>query len=874
MFHRLPWVSLALALAAVGSASNEVVVGNVRIQFLSPTLVRIEQRGPEGFENRDTFTVVQRNWTGVRETHLRDKRGDVFRAENFDVVVPSGGESLAGVTVLDHAGRPIFAFAGVVPPPAFLPAPGATANYVLADAPRIVPPAWGATPAPQPMPNSGWDLNNQAPDIYVFVDGGGGYTHLRQEFLRLTGPTELPPLFEFGFTNSRYNPYTEATALAELDGYRQRGIPLDTFVIDTDWRVGGSHGYEVDKSLFPDMDRFLQEVHARHARTMFNDHPEPVGASALDPKEIQYRWDGLTGMLRRGVDVWWYDRNWGTHIQTPAVGLPLEVWGMRVYHDITERFRPNVRPLIMTNAYGIDNGHLDAAPPAAAHRYPVWWTGDTSARWEYLRRGIANGIDQGVAAAIPYVNEDLGGHVGRPTPELYVRYLEYGSLSPVMRVHCTRGQDRLPWTYGSEAEKIVTDYIKLRYRLLPTIYAAARRNYEDGTPLLRRCDLVWPSAPEARDESQYLFGDDLLVAPIIASREPEASAVPATMFAGGLRAEYFNNEDLRGDPVVVRQDANIDFDWGNGSPDPKVPVDHFSARWTGVLGPVAVSGDYKLATTTDDGVRLWLDGKQLIDKWIPQDSVTNTVTVHLDAGKSYPIRVEFLEITGQALCHLTWLGPSRSHTDVAWRQVWMPPGQWENLWTGERVGGGFNMSVSAPLAEVPMWLRQGGMVFLGPDMQYTGEKPWDPVTIEAFPGDGETTSRTLYEDDGISPAYKRGGYAKTEIQMTPTANGVRFEIAPRRGKFAGMKPSRAWVIRVHLAVGTSGVAATENGKAVAIKNLVGPLSLSSGADRVDVSPILTGPGAPARGTQRIIEVDLPAKDVSRLRTVEIKFGKG
>ena len=103
----------------------------------------------------------------------------------------------------------------------------------------------------------------------------------------------------------------------------------------------------------------------------------------LDPKELQYRYDGLTSILKMGMDVWWYDRNWGTHIGTPASGLPLEVWGMKVYTDATQKLRPEQRPAIMSNVWGIDNGYRNGRTYPAMHRFPIWWTGDTSARWDF-----------------------------------------------------------------------------------------------------------------------------------------------------------------------------------------------------------------------------------------------------------------------------------------------------------------------------------------------------------------------------------------------------------------------------------------------------------------------------------------------------------
>ena len=123
---------------------------------------------------------------------------------------------------------------------------------------------------------------------------------LRADFLKLTGPTEMPPLFALGAWDSRWYAYTEQTALQQIADYRKRQIPLDVLVIDTDWRKGGSHGYDVNTDDFPDLPRFFKESHDQHIRIMFNDHPEPVAKTALDPKEMDYRFNHLSAPAEPG----------------------------------------------------------------------------------------------------------------------------------------------------------------------------------------------------------------------------------------------------------------------------------------------------------------------------------------------------------------------------------------------------------------------------------------------------------------------------------------------------------------------------------------------------------------------------------------------
>lgn len=124
----------------------------------------------------------------------------------------------------------------------------------------------------------------------------------------------------------------------------------------------------------------------------------------------------------------------------------------------------------------------------------------------------------------------------------------------------------------------------------------------------------------------------------------------------GLRGEYFNNHDLKGPPAFVRTDAAIDFDFGNGGPDPRLGVDNFSIRWTGTFTPPE-SRSYLLGTISDDGTRLYLDDKLIVDNWGNHGMVQVVDQVVLEAGKSYAIRIEFYEDGGGAGAQFVWQDP-------------------------------------------------------------------------------------------------------------------------------------------------------------------------------------------------------------------------
>jgi len=176
------------------------------------------------------------------------------------------------------------------------------------------------------------------------------------------------------------------------------------------------------------------------------------------------------------------------------------------------------------------------------------------------------------------------------------------------------------------------------------------------------------------------------------------------------RGEYFSNRNLEGAPALVRNDSSIDFDWGSGAPAPGLPADNFSVRWTRTA-PFA-DGRYRFTVQVDDGARLWLDGRLLIDQWGEGSARTFTAEADLAAGNHTP-RLEYLELGGGALVKLTWqrVGDRTTYNprlniyelDLARYAVngagW-PPGALVSIAVGRtRPGGDGIPDIYAPLGE-------------------------------------------------------------------------------------------------------------------------------------------------------------------------------
>jgi len=145
------------------------------------------------------------------------------------------------------------------------------------------------------------------------------------------------------------------------------------------------------------------------------------------------------------------------------------------------------------------------------------------------------------------------------------------------------------------------------------------------------------------------FDDDLNVNPI----ESKYLFTDESGKENGLNAEYYNNTDLGGSPVLTRIDKMVNFTWIENGPGEGVAKDHYSARWTGYL-KVDKTDNYSISTISDDGMRLWLNDKLIQDAWYPHGEMKKSSTVMLEKDKFYKIRFEFFEKAGGAVAKLGW----------------------------------------------------------------------------------------------------------------------------------------------------------------------------------------------------------------------------
>lgn len=224
------------------------------------------------------------------------------------------------------------------------------------------------------------------------------------------------------------------------------------------------------------------------------------------------------------------------------------------------------------------------------------------------------------------------------------------------------------WGGGSPAPEIAPDGFSVRwtrnldlpagnYRFTITVDDGARL-FVNGHTLLD----AWREQPAATYTGDiYLPGGTVTVQmEYFESRGGAAARLLWQQIGGGpppppitdWQGEYYNNRNLSGTPALVRNDRNIDFDWGNGSPAPgTIGADEFSVRWTRTLELPA--GNYRFTVTTDDGVRLYVSGQLLINNWREQPGTTVTGDIYLSRGR-VAVQMEYFEARGGAVARLRW----------------------------------------------------------------------------------------------------------------------------------------------------------------------------------------------------------------------------
>ena len=552
-------------------------------------------------------------------------------------------------------------------------------RWVIAEgqpAPMPARPDWAPAPWPHGQPSG----EAHPERLSILLDGGEldtffiygpDFDRILSSYTQLTGRPALPPRWAFGLLQCK-NRYRSAEELAYVAGeYRRRSLPCDVLVIDWHWfeHFGDLAWVESD---WPDPAATLRELRGMGFRVMQAQHPfiekqartfpefNRRGFLVDIPDDHRTVYDHSNPQARA---AWWtrFRPIWRQSIRafwTDMGEVEIHPVGARHFLGSRERVH-NVYSLLWSKGL-YENQRRESDLRVCALARTAWagiprygtlmWSGDIATEWDVLRDQVIVG-QQVCLSGQPYWTTDIGGFftTGAFGPELYARWYQWGAFCPIFRTHGTRPGNE-PWSFGPQVEAICARYGRLRYRLLPYIYACARQTHEMGRPLMRALVLDFSDDEQAlAAEHQFTFGPAFLVAPVV---EPRARR----------------------------------------------------------------------------------------------------------------------------------------------RKLYLPRGAWYDFWTGRRWEGGRTVNVEAPLDTLPLFVRGGSLIPMGPDVLFADQRPLDEVTLHVYPG--RDAAFELYEDDGDTYAYERGAYARTPI-LYREGETHRVTIAATEGSFEGMPAHRTWHLLFH-----------------------------------------------------------------------------
>ena len=539
-----------------------------------------------------------------------------------------------------------------------------------------------------------WDLGYTNPSTFSYRAQGGGLQYyvfygpglprLLRTYVELTGFPSLPPRWVFGLLQSRYGYRNREELETIARTFRAKGLPCDALILDVFWfqEMGDlafqpfdwpdpaemiarltEQGFRlmvIEEPYITVKSRNFPEAQAKgylarhYDGSLYTVHFWPGECALLDfsHPETRFWWAAQhRPLLELGVAGWWTDLNEPTkhpqdmlHYAGPAAAVH-NLTALSMHQAIFEAHRqyaPQQRVFILSRS---------AFP--GSQRYGVGlWSGDVDMTFSSLRKQIAVGLNTGMAG-MPLWGTDIGGFgfAGQCTPELYVRWFQFGAFSPLCRPHGDQTELREPWQFGPEVEAICRKYLTLRYRLLPYIYTAAHEACTSGLPLMRPLVLEFPTDTAVFNLSdEYLFGRDMLVAPVVEEGATE-------------------------------------------------------------------------------------------------------------------------------------------------RAVYLPAGTWVDFWTDAVYTGPCSLQVKAPLDTLPVFIRQGAILPLGPELQHSGERPLDPLTLEIYRGVDRTC--TLYEDDGETNRYRTGDFLLTPFHLVEEKDRLTFSIGAAEGKLLHPVSARTYCLNIH-----------------------------------------------------------------------------
>ena len=446
-------------------------------------------------------------------------------------------------------------------------------------------------------------------DYYAFAYGKN-YRETISAFYRISSCVPLVPRYALGVWWSRYHAYTQEENLTLMDKFESENVPLTVATVDMDWhwvhniqeRFGykyrGWTGYSWDTDLFPDYKEFLKTLKEKNLHITLNLHPadgvypyedmyedmaKALGKNPDSKEKIDFVcgsedfWNAYFDVLhkpyeRQGVDFWWIDWQQGKKCDVDGLD-PLNALNHYHFLDNAEDGR---MPLILSRYAGL-----------GSHRYPLGFSGDTAINWKvfdfqpYFTVNAAN-------AAYSWWSHDIGGHhFGYRDDELYLRWIQFGVLSPIMRLHSTALEilGKEPWKYRADVCENAEKWLRFRHALIPYLFTMDYRTHKTGEAVCEPMYYSYPDNEKAyKYRNEHMFGTELLVCPITKKQYDSINMgavnawIPAGRWVDIFTGQTYEGEremtlfrDLDTVPVLAKEGAIIPLsrDKGNSVENPE-----------------------------------------------------------------------------------------------------------------------------------------------------------------------------------------------------------------------------------------------------------------------------------------------------------------
>ncbi|MDN8589780.1 alpha-xylosidase [Chryseobacterium mucoviscidosis] len=443
--------------------------------------------------------------------------------------------------------------------------------------------------------------------LEYFIIGGDNPKDVLDNYTQLTGKPALPPAWTFGLwlTTSFTTDYDEATVNHFVDGMAERDLPLSVFHFDCFWMKEYQWSDFVwDEAMFPDPEGMLARLKEKGLKIcawinpyiaeksyLFDEGMEngylvktadgsvwqwdmwQAGMGLVDftnPDAVNWYKSKLEVLLDQGVDS--FKTDFGERIPTDVVYFDGSD-PVKMHNYYTQLYNKAVFELLEDKIGKNEAALFARSATAGGQQFPVHWGGDCSSTYESMAESLRGGLSLGLSG-FGFWSHDISGFESTATPDVYKRWVQFGLLSSHSRLHGSTSY-RVPWLFDEESVDVVRDFTKLKISLMPYLYNSAVESTVRGIPMMRAMLLDFPEDPTTYSlDTQYMFGDSILVAPIFNKEGDVRYYLPEgtwTNYLTGAKVQggrwISENHDFKTLPMMIKPNSLIAVGAVDNKPD-------------------------------------------------------------------------------------------------------------------------------------------------------------------------------------------------------------------------------------------------------------------------------------------------------------------